>query len=693
MLAALTLSYPIWFVLLCLMGAAGLTGLLYFKNKQLAEMPARTRSFLMALRFLATFILMFLLLKPLLRNTSNEIEKPVLALLIDNSQSMLAGKDSAATREAITNWQATLAKQLDGAYEVIPQTFGADLRNEAPNFLDPATDFSAAFEAITEGFKNSNMAGVVMVTDGIATKGITPETLPAAKRYPFFAWGVGDTTTRKDARIKEVLTNKVAFSGNQFPVEIFAQVDGLKGQTCKITILHQNKTVREELLVVKNQQEAYNQKFLLEAGKPGLQEFEVRITTFPEETNKKNNSKKFFIDVKERRKKIALVTDAPHPDIATIKRSLGTVEEFTLDIFYSNEVPSNLRDYNLLILHQFPGRFTRGIPNAIASFPNSILYIIGNNMDLPALKRNQNQVVMDGGIAIENLLPVYNSGFTLFKLSAENQDFFSDLPPLEGLMTPLKFPGTGENLLTSKIGRVETGRPLVYLGSTVAGKKLGWVNGTGIWRWRMEDYKRNNSFSNFDAFLLQTIQFLTTEELRDRLDIVHEKQFLTNQKINFEGVLLNANSEPENAPELKLDLRDASGKSYQYIFGRIENRYQLSINSLPEGAYTYKASTKLGNENFEKQGAFYVEALELEFNNLQAQHQWMLDLAAETNGKFVSGENASELIDHLKNNQNAPDRIKTKMLTKTLLNEPFLLILVVLLLGTEWFIRKRSGIY
>lgn len=693
MLAALTLSYPLWFVLLCLMGAAGLTGLLYFKNKQLAELTASTRYFLMSLRFLAAFILLFLLLKPLLRSTSNSIEKPLLALLVDNSQSILAGKDSATTRQTIEAWQKELTDQLEGDYEVVAQTFGAELRNGPANFQDPTTDFSAAFIAITEGFKNSNVAGVVMVTDGIATKGITPETLPAAKRYPFFGWGVGDTTTRKDARIKEILTNKVAFSGNQFPVEIFGQIDGLQGQNCKVAIVHQNKILNEYLIAVKKQQQAFTQKVFLEAGKPGLQEFEVRITTFPDEVNKKNNSKKFFVDVKERKKKIALVTDAPHPDIATIKRSLASAEEFSLEIFYSAEVPPSLKDYNLLILHQFPGRFTRGVPNAIAAFPNSILYIIGNNMDLPALRRIQNNVVMDGAIAIENLLPVYNAGFSLFKLSRENQEFFKDLPPLEGLMSPLNFSGMGEQLLSAKIGRVETDRPLIYLGTTSSEKKLGWINGTGIWRWRMEDYKRNSSFKNFDAFFLQTIQYLTTDALRERLEIVHEKQFLSNQKINFEGILLNANAEPENTPDLRLDITDAEGKTYQYTFGRSEERYQLSINSLPEGAYTYKATTRLGNEDFEKKGAFYVEALAIEFNNLQAQHQWMMDLAMETNGKFVSRTGGKDLIAYLKNNRIAPDRIKTKVLTKTLLSEPFLLILVVLLLSTEWFIRKRSGIY
>lgn len=693
MLAALTLSYSYWLILLCLLGAAALTGLLYYKNSRMQELPKATVYFLMALRFSAVFLLLFLLLKPLLRSIVNQYEKPVLGLLIDNSRSVTASSDStkiAAEIEAIT---AQIQTQLGSAYDVVPLLFGEDLVTGTPNFTANQTDFSNAFQLFFEGYKNANVGGIVMLTDGITTKGITPETLGAARRFKFIGVGLGDTTTRNDARIREVVTNQVAFTGNKFPVEVFAQVDGLKGKSGKIAIYSQGKIVVESSFQTKNDRDAITEKFLLEAGKPGLMEYQVRITEYPNEENFKNNRFTFFIDVKEKRKKIALVTDAAHPDIAALKRSLAQVAAFELAVFYSNDLPATLSNFDLLILHQYPGRFAKGTPNAIAAYPNNILYILGSNMDLPTFKRTQKNVGLDGGIAIETLLPTYNTNFTLFALPQETQQFFKDLPPLEGLMSPLQFTGTGENLLTYKIGRVETGRPMVYLGSNAQNKKIGVVNGTGIWRWRMEDYKRNNKFSHFDQFVSQTIQYLTTDELRERLEVLHEKRFTENGRISFEGVLLNANLEPVNQPELRLEISNAGGKKFQYTFGKLNDRYQLAINNLPAGTYTYTASTQLGKETFTKRGAFLVAAVEVEFVNLQAQHQWMRELASATKGQFFNTNQTAALIDFLLTTNKAPERIKTRIKTKTLLNEPLLLVLIVVLLGTEWFIRKRSGIY
>ncbi len=93
----LSFTYSLWYLLLILPLAGGLTWLMYQRTKDL--LPRAPRIVLSIFRFIVLSVLGLLLLEPLL-NSLNRIQfAPIIAVLQDDSESLVVQKDSNYVRE------------------------------------------------------------------------------------------------------------------------------------------------------------------------------------------------------------------------------------------------------------------------------------------------------------------------------------------------------------------------------------------------------------------------------------------------------------------------------------------------------------------------------------------------------------------------------------------------------------------
>ena len=125
-----------------------------------------------------------------------------------------------------------------------------------------------------------------------------------------------------------------------------------------------------------------------------------------------------------------------------------------------------------------------------------------------------------------------------------------------------------------------------------------------------------------------------------------------------------------------------------YNFSRQGDGYTLSLGTLPEGLYRYTATTTYDGTTYSTEGSFAVEALHLEQTNLTANHSLLATLSAITGGQLVYPSDLSTLNSQL-------STLKPVIYTHTrfseLLNLPWVLIFILLLLGGEWVLRKYLG--
>ena len=179
------------------------------------------------MRFLVVSLLVLLLFQPLLETLETRVEKPVVVLALDNSQSMVSTKDSNDVRiNFLNNWKA-LTEKLGADYEVVPLLFGDNVSdgNDAA-FSDQITHFGKLQRAIDARFSGRNLAALVIASDGLYNKGPHPVSTLKQLNIPVFTIGLGDTTLHRDLLISNVSANKIAYLGNEFPIRL--NIEGRK---------------------------------------------------------------------------------------------------------------------------------------------------------------------------------------------------------------------------------------------------------------------------------------------------------------------------------------------------------------------------------------------------------------------------------------------------------------------------------
>ena len=97
--------------------------MLYRKDKSMSELSVWTVRTLSIFRFLVITLLSFFLLSPFLKSINRTVEKPVIILAQDNSESIIVGKDSSFSRTEYKKNLQSMIDELNEKYEVRTYSF------------------------------------------------------------------------------------------------------------------------------------------------------------------------------------------------------------------------------------------------------------------------------------------------------------------------------------------------------------------------------------------------------------------------------------------------------------------------------------------------------------------------------------------------------------------------------------------
>ena len=122
-------SYPVWYVLICILIGMLYSIVFYRKEKLFNEINKIVVYAMGFLRFNSVFILALLILEPLIEIENQIIEKPVLVIAHDNSESLLVNKDSAFINSDYLISLTSFKEQLAEKYEVKTFTFGDEVQS------------------------------------------------------------------------------------------------------------------------------------------------------------------------------------------------------------------------------------------------------------------------------------------------------------------------------------------------------------------------------------------------------------------------------------------------------------------------------------------------------------------------------------------------------------------------------------
>ena len=639
---------------------------------------------LVGLRFISVFTLLLLIINPKFENKESKTIKPVLAVMVDNSQSVrYLGKDSIASEAVLTLLNN---KELSSKYEIKIYSFGTQInQNTTLNFEDKQTNITKSIRGL-ESLYDSQIAPVVLISDGNQTIGEAYEFASQQFEHVVFPLILGDSLYQEDLKIQQLNVNKYTYLNNKFPVEISASYAG-------------NGSVQSELKIESRGQIIHKQRFELNATqntiiltpkitskKVGVQRYQVSLGSIENEKNTINNQKSFAIETIDEYTNIALVTSMSHPDLGALKAAIETNKQRLVKIYSPTEYLLDNESYGLAILYQ-PDQGFKAVFDLIEKRKLNSFIIGGTQTQWAFLNSIQPNFEQEVTGQMENYQGIINSNFNNFSV---DEFKVSTYPPLTTEFGNVFINVPHETLVFKSFNGRNIQEPLWFTYETNS-KRTAVLLAENLWKWRMHSFRENQNFETFDNFVAKMIQYLNIKNKNNRLLVNYEPIYDGSQPLKISAQFFNKNYEPDPTAQLYIILTNkATDQQFQYPMIAVQNSYIVNLNALEPANYSFEVSVNKGSHR--SFGTIEILDFNIEQQFINANVQKLRQLANHTKGVAYFDTEIDKLLSKLaSDNRFSSIQTFTKK-TVPLIDVKFGLLLLILSLATEWFIRKYNGL-
>ncbi|MDP4587059.1 MAG: hypothetical protein NWS86_02680, partial [Flavobacteriales bacterium] len=150
---------------------------------------------------------------------------------------------------------------------------------------------------------------------------------------------------------------------------------------------------------------------------------------------------------------------------------------------------------------------------------------------------------------------------------------------------------------------------------------------------------------------------------------------------------------PIPGKDISMNITDREGNAFDYNFSPDRNNYKLNAGRLPVDNYRWEAEVNIGGKKFIERGEFSVSPLQFELINVRADHQMLYRLANQNGGQMIAKEQLLSLAEIIRSNEDVVSLSYERKTLSDLIRIDLLLWFLLLLLASEWLVRKLNGTY
>lgn len=713
---AFSFGYSPWLLGLSLLIAAILTYGSY--RRTIPALTAGWKWTLGTLRFFSLVLICFLLLQPVLQLIDETDEPPVLAVLVDNSESMRVVQGAADTSAAVV--RERISSLLGPSQNNLPGTarffgFDGDL-TEAPldslTFNGSRSDVAAALRAVPEALQNQNLQAVALVSDGQYNSGRGPARVADRFSVPIHTVTVGDTTRQRDLLIQQVVTNDRAYVDTEVPVRITLQATGLDATSTTVTLRRGSTpldTARVDLPAGATQVPV---DLSFRPEQAGVARLTVRAAPVSGETITENNEQSVRLRVLKNKRQALLLGAAPSPSFGALRRVLDRDANTTVTArvpkkdgsFYGGPLPDSLDRYDVVICAGFP---SAGVPPAavrrVASLINAgtpAIFVLNRQTDVAAWREH-----FAGALpATPNASPLSFAETALDPVEAKRTPpilqvdgtdvrLFRRLPPLQ--VPSAAWTPTPDARVLMQARRPAPSQPSPALVvRRRAGQRTALLLATGTWRWATLPADLQAADPLWPGLVSNLLRWTTTRDDDQPVRVrPSTATFEGDEPVTFSGQVYDESQTPVSQATVDLVVTDSAGTDYPHTMEPLGNgRYTLDVGTLPEGPYRYEATARLDDAPLGRdRGDFSVGPLRLEYQEPRANPVLMRRIAARSGGRGYEAD-AATLADDLAADSSFASTVSVESTEAELWRRTLFLILILSLLAAEWTLRKRFGL-
>ena len=704
---------------------------------------------LVALRATLLALMVILLLRPVVVVSSVIPRSSYVALIIDDSQSMKLHDGPAATTRLDTIKQSLLSAPtnkksfLDRLNEKFKTSlYGFSNHLEALNNGDAlagegrSSNLAGALDETVKRSSGMPLSAVVLASDGASN---VPGDLAASLRelrardIPVYTVGIGDTARATDAELTKINLPRRILVGSRLNIESNVGLSGFGPTKILMSVREDGRAVKtEEFNLRGNDTQLLNLE--ITPTNPGVHRYTVEITPVDGELTVENNKQDALVEVIPGPQRILYVEGEPRWELGKIRESLlpneknvtlvslqrtGENKFYRQGIATQNELVNGfpvseeeLYTYDALIIGSVEAGFfspeqLRNIEAFVARRGGGLL-ALGGRLSFDAGKYKGTTldellpVTLTGGPVDDSssFAPVYKPQLTgagqthpITRLTEDrgaNQKAWTDLPPIS-VSEPLTNIKPGASILLEARradGGVQT-VPLLVQQRYGRGQTLA-LTATDTWRWRMRMDAKNNAH---EIFWRQMLRYLvSTTPLQTEIS-AEQDVYAPEDTVRIVADIRDRKFNPVNDAHVLARITKPSGEVLDV---------PLKFTTLDDlNSYTgeFKAD-EVGQHGIELIGTsglvgqvaarsnLLVTDLNREYFGAAQNSDLLRRIATESGGKYYQAGEVQSLLDDLTYRQSP----YSERVTKDLWDMPINFMLIVGLLGTEWFLRKREGL-
>ncbi len=665
--------------------------------------------FLIALRAAAILLLLFAIFEPVLTLSKKKIIEPVNLVFFDNSRSIVL-VDSLQKVNAVNNFYKDL--QNSGLENFENFKFGENVSSvdeiSQAGFSERRTNFSKIFEKINS--ENKNISSVVILSDGIITEGATPVYQAERSGIPVYTISLGDTSRKNNIEIIKIITNEILYPETPSTINAAISSTGFNGKTAKVNLFEEGKLIDSKDIEL-NSGRTTNVNLSYTPKSSGEKKLLLTVTEFEGESNFADNKKNIYINVLDNKINVLAIAGSPSPDLSFVLNSLKQDENLKVNSLTQISQNSFLEkaDVNKLIdsaevlyLIGFPSNQTsqnilNKVNEVITKKRIPFFFIASATSDFSKLKTLQDELpftilnASQGFTEVRANIDLRNSNDPLMKTSNQNSfNEWNNLPPVLRTNSSIQPKPESKVLATVLINNIPINNPLIVT-RRLGKSRSAAILGKDIWRWKLQRAENQNFL--FDNFILNSVKWLNTNEEQKSVSIRPvRKVFSLGEQVDFIAQVYDETLSPVSDAEVSIKI-SGKGEVRNLSFSPLGNGlYEASIQNIEAGDYDFSGFAKLtGTDLGSDKGKFTINEIDIEMISKRTDNDFLNLLANQTGGKYFHQDNYSQIFDILKNNSAQRSKEKIERSEFVLWSNELLLVLIILLLAVEWFIRKRSG--
>ena len=645
--------------------------------------------FLISYRIIIFFILGILLLNPVI-NFSGEKEKKLdWAIFIDNSASIKYHQTPSinAVQLGIESLVNKLSEK-DISYHLYQFSDNIQKVN-SPQLIGNGVTTNIGIIPETIKQLGNQIAGAVIISDGLITEGKDPIKDFQEFDFPIHTIGIGEGSELVDVTIESIDAPTVVLKSDWVDVNITIQSVGNIGDRLSVSLYNNRELQGSKHIRLMGMESKKEVNFRFRPKEIGKQQYEVRISSVEDEIDIQNNRQKFSLLVLKDRYKVALLTGSPNKNTSVLKRKLKNNPRVELDHFiritetrFQPAIKTFWESpYELIIFDNYPikplsSNFVRILGKKLLSNQSALFLILGPNQTIVSF----NGITSILGVVTED--STIESNRFYWEFVDEQIDAGGNFPPLKQNILI-----TGKQVSSDTLAVTEQGWPLWLRNQNGTIRTMIWTS-PELNTLYFHDQKLSQEGS-FSVIWNQSISWLLKSGGE------HENFFRLNKNRYQQGEMVQVTgTQPFEKTQDKTEniiINVTHGSTdiitRDILYNIEEQRWLGEFRAPGPGEYNY--SIQLGsNQDPIQTGTFQILESQIELNQVYLNKKLLATISNSTNGQFFVWDSRDSLFSEI--NPKVRREFKAEIIK---FNESrVLLIIMILLLCVEWFIRRHRGL-